>query len=99
MKLKILPLILLLLVSCVADSERVNCREELDSINFGRDMLLTLLLSDAGKGKVSEEQYSANKSVNFAYYYFLNEESLEKERRCEGNFFLKLFSPESKDFK
>ncbi|MCG6195619.1 hypothetical protein LFX25_20460 [Leptospira sp. FAT2] len=99
MKLKILPLILLLLVSCIADSERVNCREDLDSITFERDMILTLLLSEAGKDKVSEEQYAANKSLNFAYYYLLNEKSLEKERRCEGDFFIKLFSPESKDFK
>ncbi|MBM9500721.1 hypothetical protein JWG44_10750 [Leptospira sp. 201903071] len=62
-------------------------------------MILTLLLSEAGKDKVNEEQYATNKSVNFAYYYFLNEKSLEKEQRCEGDFIIKLFSPESKDLK
>ncbi|EMO64889.1 hypothetical protein LEP1GSC133_2871 [Leptospira borgpetersenii serovar Pomona str. 200901868] len=68
-------------------------------INFERDMILTLLISESGRDKIGEEQYAVNKSVNFSYYYILNEKSLDKERKCEGDFFIKLFSPEQKDLK
>ncbi|AIT11004.1 hypothetical protein LSS_22510 [Leptospira santarosai serovar Shermani str. LT 821] len=96
---KIMPLIFMFLTSCFADSPRSNCRDELDMIEFERDLIMTLLISEVGKDRISEEQYAANRSSNFAYYYILNEKSLEKKRKCEGDFFMKLFSPETKDLK
>ncbi|EKR71832.1 hypothetical protein [Leptospira noguchii] len=96
---KILLLIFIFFNFCIADSERINCREELDRINFERDMLLTLLLSEGGKDKVTPEQYAFNRSLYLLNYYVLYNKSFEKEQKCEGDFFLKLFSPETKDLK
>ncbi|WP_254844249.1 hypothetical protein [Leptospira santarosai] len=96
---KILLLILIFFNFCIADSERINCREELDSINFERDVLLILLLSEGGKNKVTAEQYALNRSLYLSDYYVLYNKSFEKEQKCEGDFFLKLFSPETKDLK
>ncbi|MFA4795660.1 hypothetical protein [Leptospira kirschneri] len=96
---KILLLISIFFNSCIADSERINCREDLDSINFERDMLLVLLLSGSGKDKVTPEQYALNRSLYLSNYYILYNKSFEKDQKCEGDFFLKLFSPETKDLK
>ncbi|TGK14269.1 hypothetical protein EHO98_17450 [Leptospira stimsonii] len=68
-------------------------------ITFQRDMILISLISESGKDRVSAEQFAINKSASASYYYFLYEESMEKKKKCEGDFFIKIFSPESKDLK
>lgn len=96
---KFLLLILIFFNFCIADSERVNCREELSRINFDKDLILTLLLSEGGKDQVTPEQYALNQSLYLSNYYVLYNKSFKKEQQCEGDFFLKLFSPETKDLK
>ncbi|WP_236712610.1 hypothetical protein [Leptospira weilii] len=88
------------LVSCIADSERINCRENLDSINMDRDFVLTVLLSELTKENQSEDP-SRTTRINYYFtsYYDLYQKSMERERKCDNNLILKIFSPESKDLK
>ncbi|EQA80337.1 hypothetical protein LEP1GSC193_4407 [Leptospira alstonii serovar Pingchang str. 80-412] len=83
------------MTQCIADSERTNCRENLAEINFERDTLLAILL--APKNDSGNPQNEINKSAYFAYYDYLYEKSIERERKCDNDFILKIFSPESKD--
>ncbi|EMY12294.1 hypothetical protein M9Y82_04650 [Leptospira weilii] len=94
MKQKLSLFIIAFLIQCIADSERTNCRENLGYINTERDALLSILFAQEAKNDPKDE---INKPIYFSYYYYLYEKSIQRERKCDNDIILKIFSPESKD--
>lgn len=83
----------------MADTDRMNCRENLNLINMEKNAALTLLLEESSKPDQSSEATNQMKAAYFADYYYLYKKSMERERMCDNDLILKIFSPESKDLK
>ncbi|TGL21036.1 hypothetical protein EHQ42_05510 [Leptospira levettii] len=92
---KITTIIIIFLNLQCADSERQNCRENLDALDFDKIIALGLLVPNSGKSSQENEARANFGLITFAY---TQNKAEEKKRICDNDFFLKIFSPEANDF-
>lgn len=91
---KITIIIILLILQC-ADSERQNCRENLDSLELQKIMALSLLIPLSRNSNQENESRQNFGLINFAY---TQNKAEERKRICDNNLILKIFDPEANDF-
>ncbi len=87
-----------LIISCYADTDRQNCRENLSLINDQKNMTLILLISEPNS-KTRQPLTQEEKESIATYYAYLDDKANKKKRQCDGDLILKIFSPDSKDFR
>ncbi|TGM61985.1 hypothetical protein [Leptospira meyeri] len=91
---KIVFIFILLNFQC-ADSERQNCRENLDSIEFQKIMALSLLIPIPRNTDQENENRKNLGLVNFSY---AQNKAEERKKICDNSIILKIFDPEANDF-
>ncbi|TGL60021.1 hypothetical protein [Leptospira jelokensis] len=82
--MKKITIILILLNLQCADSERQNCRENLDSIEFQKIMALSLLEPFPETTDQENESRKNFGQINFVYTQIKAD---ERKRKCDNNFF------------
>ncbi len=87
-------IIILFNIQC-ADSERGNCRENLDSIELQKIMALSLLVPYS---EYSDQENENRKNLGLVNFVYTQNKAEKRKRICDNNFFLKMFSPEANDF-
>ncbi|MCG6151580.1 hypothetical protein [Leptospira bandrabouensis] len=93
--MKKIAIILILINFQCADSERQNCRENLDSLEFQKIMALSLLVPIPNNTDQENESQKNYAIVNFAY---AQNKAEERKKICDNSFMLKIFDPEANDF-
>lgn len=91
---KIAILLILINFQC-ADSERQNCRENLDSLEFQKIMALSLLEPIS---KNSEQENESRKNFGFLNFAYTQNKAEERKKICDNSLILKIFDPEANDF-